>query len=476
MRHFIVVFVAFILFSCKKETVQVRTAKNFTEDPTIIQDQLGRQLILHGLNTSSSSKADPERLPWIKELDVEREYNEFGFNFVRYLILWDAIEPQKGVFDYNYLAKVEERVNWYTSRGMYVMLDMHQDLYSIKFGGDGAPEWAIRTDGAKPIDFGEDTPWWLKNIDARVVNSWINFWSYTKHKDLQDHYLMAWQEVVKKFKDNPYVIGYDIMNEPWGGDLLKVFITGEFEREQLTAFYNRMIPGIRAIDNEKYIFFEPTPAPVTFGVPSKLRPVKDTRVPSRLVYAPHCYPYDTHEGGGYTAGSKKNLIDWERERKKETSPTVHGDIPLLTGEFGLSPGNSEFDVYLRDFNNMSDRNQWHWAYWSNDDGGWSPIRHDGTPTPILEHLVRVYPYAVAGKISSFSYNPQTKVFEMTYMSNADINAPSEIIVPAMCYPSGYNIEITGITAYTTSYSDRGKKLSINTNEHNKEVKVVISPK
>ena len=87
-----------------------------TEDPTIIQDEYGRQLILHGLNTSSSAKSDTQRLPWIIESDVDREDKEFGFNFVRYLILWDAIEPQKGVFDETYLDKVEERVNWYTSR------------------------------------------------------------------------------------------------------------------------------------------------------------------------------------------------------------------------------------------------------------------------------------------------------------------------------------------------------------------------
>ena len=470
------VLTTFLFFtSCKKENIATHKTLNFTDDPSIIQDQYGRQLILHGLNTSSNSKSDLERLPWIIESDVEREATEFGFNFVRYLILWDAIEPEKGVFDKTYLDKVEERINWYTSRGMYVMLDMHQDLYSLEFGGDGAPKWACRIDGAKPLDFGEDTPWWLKNIDPQIVTAWINFWEYTKHKDLQDHYALMWQKVIKRFKDNPYVIGYDLMNEPWAGDIFKAFVTRDFERLQLVAFYNRLIPKIREIDYDGYIFFEPAPAPVTFGTPSTLRPIKDIRIPSRIVYAPHCYPYDTHEGNGYTAGSKKNLIDWERERIREVSPSVHGNIPLLTGEFGLSPGQDGFDTYLTDFNNMSDRNLWHWAYWSNDQGGWSPLNGDRTPTKILPHLVRVYPRAVAGKISSFNYNPDTKNFYLKYNNNNKINQPTEIVIPKMCYPAGYTYEVSGVSDYSVSFNDMYQLLEIKSNE-NKEISVAIKPK
>ncbi|MEZ5035949.1 MAG: cellulase family glycosylhydrolase [Chitinophagales bacterium] len=470
-----IVGIGLIFSSCKKEDNKRIANNSFVEDPSIIQDKYGRQLILHGLNTSSNSKSDPLRNPWIIESDVDREVKEFGFNFVRYLIFWDAIEPQKGVFDEAYLDRVQERVEWYTKRGMYVMLDMHQDLYSIEFDGDGAPAWAIRSGNNKPIELGDDMPWWLKNIDPAIIAAWINFWEYKEHKDLQEHYALMWQKAIKRFKDNPYVIGYDLMNEPWGGDLIKSFITREFERVQLTAFYNRLIPKIREVDNDGYIFFEPTPAPVTFGFPSTLKPIKDTRVPSRLVYAPHCYPFDTHEGKGYTQSSKKNLIDWERERKKEVSPVVHGNIPLLTGEFGLGPWQDGFDTYLKDFNNMSDRNQWHWAYWSNDRGGWSPINGDRTPTPILEHLVRVYPRAVAGKIVSFEYNPSSKNFDFKYNNNANINQPTEIVVPAMCYPNGYTYEVSGVTDFTVNFNNTHQLLEIKSKE-NKEISVVIRPK
>jgi endoglycosylceramidase len=469
---FITIVLILSFISCKKEDKNVATF----DDSSIIQDQYGRQLILHGLNTSSSAKAEPQRNPWITENDVDKENKEFGFNFVRYLIFWDNIEPEKNVFSNAYLDRIQERVEWYTNRKMYVMLDMHQDLYALKFGGDGAPDWAIRTNGKAPIELPGETPWWLKNIDPAVVNCWINFWSYTNHKDLQEHYALAWQKVAERFKNNPYVIGYDLMNEPWGGDIVKVFLTGEFERKQLYDFYNRLIPKIRAIDQNKYLFFEPAPAPVTFGAPSNLPQIIDTRIPSRIVYAPHCYPYDTHEGLGYTAGSKKNLIDWERERKKDVLQK-NKNIPLLTGEFGLSPSNVEFDVYLKDFMAMSDRNQWNWAYWSNDKGGWSPLNADGTETPILQYLVRTYPKAVSGKIDSFYFDTNTKEFSLTYQSNIQIQQATEIFVPNRFYPTGYDVEILGIENYTTTKDESNQVLSIvNNDKENKQISISIKKK
>ena len=470
-KLYILLFISVsVLLSCKKEGDSQRTNYSYQEDPSLIQDRFGRQLILHGLNTSSSAKSHPERLPWIEERHVEREAKEYGFNFVRYLIFWDAIEPQKDVFDEAYLDKVGQRVNWYASRGMYVMLDMHQDLYSLKFGGDGAPEWACRTNGMAPISLPGETPWWLKNIDPAVITCWVNFWAYTDHKDLQDHYILAWKKVMQRFKNNPYVIGYDLMNEPWGGDLIKVFITGEFERNQLSAFYNRMIPQLRTVDNQKHFFFEPTPAPVTFGAPSNLPKISDSRSVTKLGYAPHCYPYDTHEGGGYTASSKQQLKDWERERKKDVA--LHGGIPLVCGEFGLSPTNAGYEEYLRDVNAMFDRNQWHWTYWSNDRGGWSPFDGDQV-LPLAQHLLRVFPHATAGKINTFSFDPATKVFNMNYVNNASIPMPTEIFIPRQLYPGGWKLNISGTSDYTQTFDEATQILKIRATEDNASITVEI---
>lgn len=448
---------------CKKEE-----SNNQTPLDQVIKDQYGRQLILHGLNTSSSAKYG-NYLPWIDESDVDREYKEFGFNYVRLLTSWVAIEPQRGVYNTEYLDQLAERVRWYTSRGMFVMIDMHQDVYGACVGGNGHPEWSCITEGAQPIDL-TGLPWWLKNIDPAAIAAWKNFWEYKDHQFLQDHYINAWLQLVRRFKDNPYVIGYDLMNEPWPGDLVKAFISGEFERNELPALYNRLIPAIRNIDQNKYIFFEPLPAPVTFGAPTNLPKIEDAIADAKLVYAPHMYPYNLHEGGNYTARDEKNLRDWEVQRRKDVR--TQGRIPLVCGEFGVSPSSVGYDQYLTEALDMLDRNQWHWAYWSNDRGGWSPLNEDRTETPICAHLVRAYPKATAGRIASFSFNPNNKVFEMTYQNDGSITEPTEIFIPRRHFPSGYHLMVETSNPYESSYDESRQLLKLKVNG-NGQVKVRV---
>ena len=129
---YLAILVSFMLGACKKDFQQ-----------QYITDDQGRALILHGLNVSGSSKYYPDRVGWTGKDDILRMNRDWGFNFARMLVLWDGLEPEKGVLDEAYLDRIAERLDWYQEAGIKVVLDMHQDLYSIKFGGDGAPLWAI---------------------------------------------------------------------------------------------------------------------------------------------------------------------------------------------------------------------------------------------------------------------------------------------------------------------------------------------
>jgi hypothetical protein len=90
-------------------------------------------------------------MPKLTEADVEREHVDYGTNTVRFLISWRMVEPEPGRYDTAYLDRVETMVGWYAKRGYSVMLDMHQDVYSQfgdpPLGGNGAPAWAVHTDG-----------------------------------------------------------------------------------------------------------------------------------------------------------------------------------------------------------------------------------------------------------------------------------------------------------------------------------------
>ena len=108
-----------------------------------IRDEDNRVIIFHGLNISNAAKRTENQISWQTYEDYKRMSLDWGFNCIRLLIFWSAIEPEPGVYNDTYLNLVEERVNWAEDLGLYVILDMHQDVYSAKFGGDGAPYWAV---------------------------------------------------------------------------------------------------------------------------------------------------------------------------------------------------------------------------------------------------------------------------------------------------------------------------------------------
>ena len=129
-------------------------------DRTYLRDEHGRYLFFHGVNASCSTKA-PEvnsknianylTRPFAEDqLDLHFSYlRDKGFNSIRLLVIWEAIEPdRKGVYDEAYLAYLRKVVETAAQYNIYVLLDMHQDMFSRhlnvrfnrtnKFDKDGA--------------------------------------------------------------------------------------------------------------------------------------------------------------------------------------------------------------------------------------------------------------------------------------------------------------------------------------------------
>ena len=97
-------------------------------------DKAGRQLILHGINTggnpkSDTSWADPK---WFVHM------RDWGYNVLRLQIEWSRLEPQYGKYDEAYLKQVDQQIAHAKANGIYIFLDMHQDLFGVKTGYDGA--------------------------------------------------------------------------------------------------------------------------------------------------------------------------------------------------------------------------------------------------------------------------------------------------------------------------------------------------
>ncbi|WP_431233017.1 PGRS repeat-containing protein [Mycolicibacterium psychrotolerans] len=108
---------------------------------TWLTNGAGQAVLLHGVN--EVYKLAPYE-PSASGFDAQdaQFLADNGFNVVRLGVIWAGVEPQPGVINTAYLDSIKATVQMLADHGIYTVIDMHQDLYSGTFYGEGAPEWA----------------------------------------------------------------------------------------------------------------------------------------------------------------------------------------------------------------------------------------------------------------------------------------------------------------------------------------------
>ncbi|QZA08307.1 cellulase family glycosylhydrolase [Mycolicibacter heraklionensis] len=409
---------------------------------TWITDNDGRVVLLHGVN--EVNKEAPFTLSAAGFSDDDAAFLAAnGFNSVRVGVIWAGVEPQPGVIDYDYLASIRETVQILANHGIYAILDMHQDLYSASLGADGAPEWAVLTGGLPNENYGFP---WTYALNAAENHAWDAFWSNAKAPDgigLQNHYAQMWEHVANYFKDDPSVVGYELMNEPWAGSswLSTIFGNSYFEAQQLTPFYNQVDAAIRAVDPATPVYFEPNTLSGNLPIPTHLGTVDD---PNR-VFAFHDYCLTTT----FIAGSDFGCSLWEsivQGYAEDYAAAQH--IPATITEFGATNDTA----VLTDTLNQASQQEYSWLYWHYG----SRLVHDLSEAPsganvdtsVLATLAEPYAQAVAGTPTSWSFDSGT--FQLSYSTEMAGGAghfaagsQTEISVPPIQYPDGYQVTVTG---------------------------------
>lgn len=433
-----------------------------------LTDDQGRALFLHGLNTSGSAKGDPDRLPWITEDDVQAEYDAMGTNFVRFLIQWQALEPEEGVYDEEYLDAVAERVEWYADRGYHVLLDMHQDLYGRhtspeEHSGNGAPEWATHNDGLR-VESRE--MWELVYLEPGVMRSFDHFWGTTgEHPGLMDAYADAWGHVAERFSGHPAVIGYDLMNEPFGGSLQGA----DFETGPLAELYRRSVARVREVDPDTWIFVEGQAVGVNWGLPSFLPRIEDPREGEpRIVYAPHMYALPMDLGQPYE-GAARERIDASVELWSRNVRVVGErlEAPIVLGEFGLDMSGAGAPEFVGRMLEETEAMAAGRVYWSNDHDGWGPWedRAEGaelTPGPLAHVMNRAYPRAVAGQPLELGLDDASGALSVRYAENGASGA-TELYLPEDVFGEGYELTVdtpAGDDGWTSRWDDARRVLHV----------------
>ena len=267
------------------------------ENQRIVDDQ-GREVLLRGANVNALGEyyqGDPAVEPTAPVTDADWDaMAAHGLSVVRLIMSWSLLEPSKGQIDQSYIDTVKEAVEAANERGLYVVLDMHQDAWGMSsatpagtvcpdgtvpaIGWDGAPEWATITDGATTCRLPDSE----RESAPAVQRAFANFYANTD--GINDQLTDVWAAVATAFADQDGVAGYDLFNEPNAAEPTDA---NEVAYSQWVA---DTIAAIRAAEKEAdarstSIFVEPLQL---FPLPgNNLHPelIQD----DNLVFAPHNY-------------------------------------------------------------------------------------------------------------------------------------------------------------------------------------------
>ena len=280
---------------------------------------------------------DLYRSRWIIDADFDT-IKSFRFNVVRLPMDYRLFEDDANPYHLRADAfKWTDRcIEMAKNKGIYVILDMH--------GIQG---------GQSPYDH---TGWSGQN----------HFW------DVPDNLKRAewlWEQIAKKYKDEPAVVAYDLANEPYGGT---------HDQEKLA--YPRLLAGVRSVDPDKLVYLMGHYDDFTFyGDPAP-------QGWHNVGFQMHYYP-------GLFGNGNPTLVTHARHLAslKPTEEIIDKwNVPFLVGEMNPVFASVGIDMMRRHFDQHASHG-WATTMWSYklmtekgsfDGGSWGMVTNADPVTPI----------------------------------------------------------------------------------------------
>lgn len=453
-------------------------------------DELGRERIFNGVNIVDKTPYHFRKKSFNYDLRDRTLKNmaKKGINLIRLGFTWNKIEPEPGEYNEDYINVLGDIIDRCEKYGIYVFLDMHQDLYSSVCYGDGAPVWATLTDGYKPkkIWFVWADVYFLSRACHRAFD---NFWNNTPvcGKGLQEHYADCWKHIISSIGKKDAVIGFDFFNEPFpgtdGGRIFRSFvkqgtyeiitkdahfkkelfknlisrnrtekvlnqikyelvrditsvgddIIEKFDKEKYYPFLCRMAKAAEEVGGDKIVFIENSYYSNT-GIPFSTPNISVDGKEPMQVFAPHAYDLMVDTPMYKYASFDRVFGIFEEHRRSQERLGV----PVIVGEYG-GFGPDRDDGWLNHVSALLalfDKNKWSSTYWAYIPGF---LRH-----PLMKVFVRPHPYAINGEIEEYRYDTEKEVFTVSFVSAGD--GESEIFVPS----SPKSITLDGCAVKSTS--------------------------
>lgn len=453
--------------------------EKITANQKRLVDSFGRERIFNGVNVCDKGcyceDTGKRKYGEVWNKGTAKKLRQSGMDLIRLGFTWDAVEPEMSKYNDAFIDGIRDILDECEKEGVYVYLDLHQDLYS-GFGngnGDGAPYWATMTGGhtykkAKIV--------WAEGyfFSKAVHTAFDNFWNNAdlNGKGIQDRFFDMWSYVISKLGDHNAVIGFDILNEPFPGTdggkvfkkiasnlvsttlfdksisvskLLKLALKNEtrpkvldlyggkelrkvtsaadklinkFDTGSYSRFINNAANTIRGLGSDKIVIMENSYYS-NLGIPySCPAPVVNGEQDKNVVFAPHAYDFmvDTPEYK-YASNERIKAIFDEHKRSQERL-----GVPVIVGEWGGFTEGNEWFHHIKFLLELFDSNKWSSTYWSYFKG----IEESELFTDVI---IRPHPIAVTGNILSYRHDRDNNTFELSYEQENSFDAPTEIYLP-----------------------------------------------
>lgn len=463
--------------------VSLRERADGSGDRVFVDSKTGRELVFHGTNVVVKGP------PWLPRRDrfdpatslVDKDFSymrQVGINLIRLGVMWVAGEAERGQYNDTYFGAVRQIVEDAAAFGIYVLLDMHQDVLSEKFCGQGVPAWAAMVPSShlfafpvpvqmRPLKLGDDGfPTRQECNELFSNNSFYKDWAaalgsmaaqtayeslYVDVDGLTESWAAFWAKVASTVKGLSNVLGFELINEPFSGNAIKnpsLMVPGNADKLRLQGAYDRVASHIRKVNKDALIFFAGVTWDNTFPVGFEHAP-GGAEYADRSVLAYHFY-VPPQADGSFDEVFQARRADARRlgtglMMTESCCNSLYDAAAPGLAAAGHSWIHWEWkDWCLEDVSSLKSTSQnaaWGACKTGFGSGPFSAV--SGEPDDKVMSLI-AQPYApeVAGQLQGTNWNAAKGEFELNFAFDPKVPGPTAVFVNEdMHFPTGFNVTV-----------------------------------
>jgi endoglycosylceramidase len=300
-------------------------------------------------------------------------------------------------------------------------------------------------------------PFPLGYLTPPVDEAFDHFWN---SPTLKQAYANAWRQMAARLRAHRWLIGYDLINEPFpGSDYARCLAPSgcpDIDAERIEPAEQAAAIAIRAVDREHPVLFEPNIF-FDWGQPSGLVAPGDAVGSRGLSFHDECPERAAWEGSGELAQptpAQEAVCLRQSAAPIEHAAATSARIGAPAFMTELDPITNSDPYGLECILKEADRAQLSWTYgldWRHGE-----LRQlDPTKAAVL---ARAYPVAVAGTPIFYTFDPRTGVFRLAYRTSAPglrRGVPTVVELPvAEQYPNGYRVHVEGAAVVSPPSASR----------------------